>query len=291
MTPTSPSLVFTACTPMVMSPTQRVEKLAHCINSSIPAEIVYPSLGQVASTAQHISTFLDLYRVRAEDETMLNKVKSPTSYDGADAFAPLEEITEPRIRIAPRRRGTVRRSRSLSDLQHGIAITSDVIHVAGRAATLEDTTFTAPHSHDRSRSLTPLRSAQRSIVTADAQRIAEFRRRFGMRPRELRLASLPPPNAPLPSPPPPSALLKVKSPLPPTLVIPVPPKPTAYVALAAADRHAPLKSPRVPYWVKSSSHIAQPKTPRTMRSERRQGWGGVWPMGSIGQVVEQLQEA
>lgn len=185
----------------------------------------------------------------------------------------------------------MRRSRSLSDLQHGIAITSDVVHKAGRAATMEENNTTVLVSQARTGSDTPLESAQRSIVTSDAQRMAEFRRRFGTRPRELRLAPLPPPNAPLPSPPPPSALLKVKSPLPPTLVVHAPPKPSGYVPLAPPDRHAPLKSPRAPYWVKSTGHLAPPKTPRTMRSERRQGWGGVWPMGSIGQVAGQLQEA
>ncbi|KIP05257.1 hypothetical protein PHLGIDRAFT_128991 [Phlebiopsis gigantea 11061_1 CR5-6] len=257
-TPASPSLFFTASTPIVVSPTRRMATLAQCINSSMPAEIVYPSLGQVATAAQHISTFLDLYRVRAEDEAQLKKVKSPTSYDGSNTFAALEDITDPReSRItAPRRRGTVRRSRSLSDLQRGIAITTDVVHRAGRAATLEE-----PRRAD-----SPLVSAQRTI-----------------------LASLPPPNAPLPSPPPPSALLRVKSPLPPTLVVHAAPKPAAYAALARPDGHAPLKSPRAPYWVKSASAMAPPKTPRTLRSERRQGWGGAWPMGSIGQVVGQME--
>ncbi|KAH9849248.1 hypothetical protein C2E23DRAFT_840459 [Lenzites betulinus] len=63
------------------------------------------------------------------------------------------------------------------------------------------------------------------------------------------------------------------------------------------------KSPKVPYWVRSASrgHVSAggsrrrrvaasrpPPTPRTMRKERRQGWGGEWR--KMGGVVEKLKE-
>ncbi|KAI9060405.1 hypothetical protein FKP32DRAFT_1760393 [Trametes sanguinea] len=69
-----------------------------------------------------------------------------------------------------------------------------------------------------------------------------------------------------------------------------------------------LKSPKVPYWVRSayraresmhgsavrrrraSSAARPPPTPRTMRKERRQGWGGEWKRGKMGAVVEKLKE-
>ncbi|KAI0635340.1 hypothetical protein C8Q77DRAFT_699047 [Trametes polyzona] len=66
------------------------------------------------------------------------------------------------------------------------------------------------------------------------------------------------------------------------------------------------KSPKVPYWVRSayrnreSLHSAgrrrragvsrPPPTPRTMRKERRQGWGGEWRVGKMAAVVEKLKE-
>lgn len=312
-TPASPSILFAmqSPAPLVVSPTQRMDKLAHCLQLGAPSEIVYPSFGQVSTEAERISTFLDLYRVRAQDENTLNKVKSPATRDAEGAFVPLG-IEPPR----PRRRGTVRRSRSLDDLQHGIAITSDVLEQAGRAATMEEN-FTQPARGRRG----SLRKAQETIVQSDAERMAAFRTGFGIRPRQL-AAPLPPPTMPLPSPPPPSALLKVKS--------PPPPAPAAAVALRvrtaaavgmsfptvqplkvkvkarpsqallkpdtsgrlASDPgagHTPLKSPQAPYWVKPVMH--EPKTPRTMRSERRQGWGGAWTMGPMGQVVGELKEA
>ncbi|GJE99029.1 hypothetical protein PsYK624_152670 [Phanerochaete sordida] len=288
---TSPSLFFTPCSPL-HSPRHRMEKLTACLASSMPAEIVYPSLGQVATTAAHVSTFLDLYRVRASDDAHLATVKSPTSVD-AEAWAPLAAPGTPSV--PRRRRGTLRRSRSLSDIQRGVALTSDAVHspTARRAATLDG----HPGGVNRAArpgSDTPLESAQRAIVDGDARRMAEFRRRFGARPARL-AARLPPPDAPLPSPPPPSALLSVKSPLPPALIAPravvVVPQASAYARLVTIPASS-LPSPQAPYWVKTAkTGGAVPKTPRTMRSERRQGWGGTWTMGSIGQVVHRLKDA
>lgn len=101
----------------------------------------------------------------------------------------------------------------------------------------------------------PIEKAKEAILGADAQRMAEFRVGFrSNRPAELKLAPFPPPSGPLPSPPLPTALLAVQS-------------------------------PRAPYWVKP---IVAPRTPRTMRTERRQGWGGEWM--SLGEAVVDLKQ-
>ena len=68
------------------------------------------------------------------------------------------------------------------------------------------------------------------------------------------------------------------------------------------------RTPRVPYWVRGSyrvsahgyvrrthsysrrSGVRVPPTPRTIRRERRQGWGGEWKLGKMGTVVEGLKE-
>ncbi|KAI0777470.1 hypothetical protein BD413DRAFT_601862 [Trametes elegans] len=71
----------------------------------------------------------------------------------------------------------------------------------------------------------------------------------------------------------------------------------------------PGRSPRVsmPYWVRSAYRAREsmltpgaarrrrtasrpPPTPRTIRRERRQGWGGEWRQGKLGKVVEKLRE-
>ncbi|EKM52930.1 uncharacterized protein PHACADRAFT_259097 [Phanerochaete carnosa HHB-10118-sp] len=294
-TATSPSPFFALCSPLIQSPRQRVEKLTHCLASSRPAEIVYPSLDQVTAEAEHVSTFLDLYRVRGFDDAQLVKVKSPTTCDG-EPWAP---FTAPDMPAQPRRRrNTLRRSRSLGDMQSGIAITSDVVHgpAAGRVATAEKTHAMrlGPMRKDSEFFLQPVRR-RGAIVKSDARRMAEFRRRFGTRPARL-APRFPAPDAPLPSPPPPSALLEVKSPLPPSLIAPkavvVVPQPSAYASLVTVKGQSPLRSPQAPYWVKSPVKEGEgiPKTPRTIRSERRQGWGGAWTMGSIGQVVHKLRE-
>ncbi|RDX49478.1 hypothetical protein OH76DRAFT_1403715 [Lentinus brumalis] len=68
------------------------------------------------------------------------------------------------------------------------------------------------------------------------------------------------------------------------------------------------RTPRVPYWVRGSyrvsahgyvrrthsysrrSNVRVSTTPRTIRRERRQGWGGEWKHGKMATVVEGLKE-
>ena len=278
-----------------------MEKLTYCVASSVPAELAFPSLGQVASDAADITSILDLYYARAYDDAALARVKSPTSYDPTSAAAaqPWAPLAVPAAAVPRRRRGTLRRSRSLSDMKHGIATTSDAAHGPARMARAA---APAEQPTTRPRPTAPTAAAQRTIVTSDARRMASFRRRLAACPAAFD-ARTPPPDAPLPSPPPPSALLKVKSPPPPALRAPraaVASKAAAHaalmtsaadVALAARPRpHLGPRSPRAPYWVKPA-RTKTPKTPRTMRSERRQGWGGMWNVGSIGMAVDRLREA
>ena len=99
------------------------------------------------------------------------------------------------------------------------------------------------------------------------------------------------------------------------LALSQPPPASACPEVPALD----VRSPRVrlpahaPYWVRSSSgfrvsvhpagasvrrthsHARRstarvPPTPRTMRRERRQGWGGEWRQGGMGRAVEGLKE-
>ena len=118
--------------------------------------------------------------------------------------------------------------------------------------------------------------ARRSILTEDAQKMASFRTRFGVRPLEFAL-----PNTPMP--------------------LPIGPLPSPPCSPALPVE---VRSPRVPYWVKNSyrpkdgmqalelvnmcydpegkRRAAKNKrksvlpTPRTQRFERRMGWGGEW---------------
>lgn len=134
---------------------------------------------------------------------------------------------------------------------------------------------TSPVRRERS-----IAQARRSILTDDAQKMARFRTRFGVRPLEFALPETPmPPAGPLPSPP-----------YSPALPIEV-------------------RSPRVPYWVRNSyrpkdgmqalalvNMCYDPegkrrgakdkrkgglRTPRTQKFERRMGWGGDWNSGLV----------
>ncbi len=309
-TPASPSTFFVPFTPLPLTPNrhqQRLDNLSQCLVTSVPPEIVYPSFGQVCSEADKVTSFLDLYRIRALDDAQLRKVKSPTSKEVHGGWAALEEIAENNIGVA-KRRGNVRRSRSLGDLKHPelFAMNSTLVEEGGSDATQgfdkaspsHDQTVASPHgttddaqqTHGRSRSL---EDATTSVVGSDTKRIAGPRRGFGTRPPQLRLAPFPPPNIPLPSPPPLTSLRTVQSPKPVALRVAAhkvrQPRKVMPLRLSPPDSRPPLRSPQAPYWVKTT-RMEVPNTPRTVRSKRRQGWGGAWYTGSIGQVAGQLKE-
>ncbi|KAI0083712.1 hypothetical protein BDY19DRAFT_976151 [Irpex rosettiformis] len=81
--PFTPAATAQVTTPVQLSPGlqlhQQIDGLTRGINTKLPSDMVYPSLGQVGEEAQRVSTFLDLYQSRARDNETLSKVKSPTS--------------------------------------------------------------------------------------------------------------------------------------------------------------------------------------------------------------------
>lgn len=323
LTPASPS-IFAPLTPRPITPRlkkKRLENLTHCLVSSVPAEIVYPypSFEQVYAEAQGISSFLDLYQKDTEDDARLRTVKSPTSPEADhDIWAqPLESVMAPVSDL--RRRRALRRSRSLSDIgelhMHATQPTAGRTSETEAVSTLTGAERVSPRSAQFSPDIpvvrlngeepptTPLRAG-----AASDQRSAPPRHRrgrsleeqgalsssrphrnaLGVRLRALMLSPLPPPSAPLPSPP--SALLTIKSPKPTVHALSSRRllHPYMYAPLKSpSSSKTPLKSPQAPYWVGAK---AQPKTPRTVRNERRQGWGGQWNMGNVGRVVDQLKE-
>ena len=99
LTPATPSAFFIPVTPQPQTPgrtAQRLENLTRCLNSSVPAEIVYPSFGQVYAEAETIGSFLDLYKKSSEDEARMRRVKSPTSRESeAMEWKALEDVMQP----------------------------------------------------------------------------------------------------------------------------------------------------------------------------------------------------
>jgi hypothetical protein len=282
-----------------LRPQRRINNLAKCLVANFPTDVTYPSLGQVGEEVKRASTFLDLYRARAREDASLNKVKSPTpreneadwqTFDGVLGMAtPTGTTTE------------LRRRRSQAHMKWRSAIVSDTRVSANMDDILVQPSEPSTAIHD----LTTTNNASRNIcfkdaktvLDSDARKRVELRKRYKTRPPALELAPiLRPPALSLPSPPLSSTLLKVKSPLPLAVRttprrLPQPPAPAVPrrlprppVILAAPKNRTP--SIKAPYWVKKV-----PKTPRTMRTERRHGWGGSWDMAGIAQVVDQLKEA
>ncbi|KAI0696597.1 hypothetical protein BC835DRAFT_853664 [Cytidiella melzeri] len=307
VTPSSSFGAAAALSPTPLSPRlqlqRQLDSLTQCLMAKVPADAMYPSLGQVGEEARRISTFLDLYHSRArvqDDASLLNNVKSPTSREGGVVAGP--EGWAP-LNVSRRRAAELRRSRSLEHMKP-FAIASDIVRYS---AEMEDALpaqppaakLVAPNDTTTTTAGGSLQGAKAAIVSSDAMRMASFRKKLKTRPPPLQLPSiLPQILSPPLSPPVPSALLNVKSPKPVVTIaavaaatrrLPRPPLPhlaprrlPPRPVIVAAPTRAP--SLRAPYWVKKV-----PKTPRTMRTERRQGWSGSWDMAGISQVVHQLQ--
>lgn len=244
---------------------QKMEKLARCLGESGPQEMVFPSFGQVGQEVEGLaapapSTYLDLYRQHsaALGSGKLAGIKSPQPRDAQINWKSLDDI-EPEAMVASplgNRKSILRRSRSVGDFYTVEEIlTMNTTHV-------EATTSTQPKDRRASESLlsatpsvhpfaSPINKpvehelkrkdsvtlAKLSILGDDAKQMATFRSSFRPRPLDL-------------------AVTWVESPLSPS-------QPSALE----------VRSPRAPYWVKP---VLVPKTPRTLRTEKRQGWGGRW---------------
>ncbi|KAI0339189.1 hypothetical protein BDW22DRAFT_606307 [Trametopsis cervina] len=313
----SPSSGFAVSASQV-SPLQLQRQLDSLLSMMVynaPKEMGYRSLGQAGDEANRVSTFADLYRAHARDDADLNKVKSPTSRDAGAGWAALHGHPEAvRVSQSKTRKAQLRRSRSLGDMQPLVVASpvaetrSSMEHADAPIPTEEPSTPTHP-LHNVAEPVHPvsgqLKSVAENMVRSEAKTMAAFSKRFKNRPPQLNLAPpsrvLPPlpvkpvtrntvtdPAPSLPSPPPPSALMKVKSPAPPVVAPRRLPRPPVLVPSRSLPppvvTMSRVPSLKAPYWVKKV-----PKTPRTMRTERRQGWGGSWEMAGISHVVGELK--
>lgn len=215
------------------------------MGQTVPSELVFASFGEAGNEIEEMPTFLELYRKGTQDDCALPNIKSPVPRMSQEvALVDVEGLPVAK----PKRRPTLRKSRSMGDFFDYIVVEKPVPTITSASSITETMqSMLSP--------TVPIEKAKEAIIDSDAQRMAEFRVGFrSNRPVELKLAPFPPPSGPLPSPPLPTALLAIQS-------------------------------PRAPYWVKP---ILAPRTPRTIRTERRQGWGGEWV--SLGEMVVQLKQ-
>ncbi|KAK7689638.1 hypothetical protein QCA50_007431 [Cerrena zonata] len=266
LAPISPSAVLSKISPVPNLATltdadirkQKMEKLARCLGETGPQEMVFPSFGQVGQEVHGgPSTYLDLYRQHSDavDSGKLAGVMSPKPQDAQINWKSLDDIEQENM-MSPggKRKSVLRRSRSVGDFYSVEEIlTMNTPHVEAttqskdrRASESLLSAAPSPHpfaspinqpiEHELKRK-DSVTLAKLSILGDDAKQMASFRMSFRPRPLDLSVAWI---ESPL-SPAQPSAL--------------------------------EVRSPRAPYWVKP---VVVPKTPRTLRTEKRQGWGGRW---------------
>lgn len=302
MAPVSPSTVLSKPSPVpnLTSLTdaeirkQKMEKLARCLGETGPQEMVFPSFGQVGQEAQRgalgvaPSTYLDLYRQHSAavaDTSKLADVKSPKPRGDAQLSWKTMDDLDKDVMLSPtplsaseKRKSVLRRSRSVGDfysVEEILAMKSAHVELSpkGHVRRASDTLVSAIPSSSihpfaspvnmpieyrnstssssvlkRRDSMESMTQAKLAILGDDAQRMARFRMSFKPRPLDLTFDWEETPMSPA--------------------------QPTALE----------VRSPRAPYWVKP---VVVPKTPRTLRTEKRQGWGGKWDFVEVGMTKYQ----
>ncbi|KAI0666499.1 hypothetical protein C8Q78DRAFT_1083100 [Trametes maxima] len=235
---------------------RRLARTSRAFRGNATAELAPPSLGQASQDMDNVKTYLDLYcmstrQPRRSQIVSGRRRSSSVGEPQRQSIADVLSISSP----GPRASYIVPLSASIAP--YVIALGSPALSptLAFSAATDE-----SPLQQQQS-----VAQAKAAILGTDAQRMENFRRGF-------RIHALPAtPSTPL-------------------------------------RAFASIKSPKAPYWVRSayrardSTHGSirrsqsrraasrPPPTPRTMRRERRQGWGGEWKRGKMGAAVEKLKE-
>ncbi|KAH9943960.1 hypothetical protein B0H21DRAFT_823382 [Amylocystis lapponica] len=295
---------------------ETLETLARA-GSSLPQELVYPSLGQVGEKADQITSFLDFYRMGTKDDVHVPRAPSVVQDDQSVwSEVGVPDSTPIGRRMSRSLQASRRRSRSVGDfysfgdaLEIGSPRTYQTdkrfsrqlhspsyivpppsagspMHPFANPCASPRVTLESPENMElpRRQRTESLKKAKLSIIGADAKLMADFRLGFGTRPLDLSLARFPAPTGPLPSPPVSARLQDVKSPKAPYWVKSSfrPRASFEFVQFAQADPYATARA--------SPSRGPPPATPRTRRFERRQGWGGRWNQGNLGGVIDQLKE-
>ncbi|KAI0643978.1 hypothetical protein C8Q79DRAFT_927848 [Trametes meyenii] len=235
---------------------RRLARTSRAFRGNATAEVAPPSLGQASEDMGNVKTYPDLYRMstRQPRRSALVSGRRRSCSVGEpqrQSIADVLSVSSPDARTSY----IVPLSASLAP--YVVALGSPALSPA----------ITSPPAMDDSplQQQQSVAQAKAAILGTDAQRMESFRRGF-------RIHALPAtPSTPL-------------------------------------RAFASIKSPKAPYWVRSayrprdSTHGSirrsqsrrgasrPPPTPRTMRRERRQGWGGEWKRGKMGAAVEKLKE-
>ncbi|KAI0367319.1 hypothetical protein BV20DRAFT_970739 [Pilatotrama ljubarskyi] len=252
---------------------RRLARMSRAFRETIVEEFAMSSMGpQATSEVHNVKTYLDLYRMSMKVAARRSQMLAPPGRRRSRSVSELQRqsvadsasvySTDTRASFLMPRSAT---SARFSRMSYVLALGSPPVspNVPDSPSSSPAPTEDSPLQQQQS-----VAQAKAVILGADAQLMEAFRRRFGIRQGSFSAD--------------------------PRRISTHPTTPRSPFATA--------KSPRVPYWVRSAYRSREgsvrrkramsrlPPTPRTMRKERRQGWGGEWKRGKMGDVVEKLKE-
>ncbi|KAI0692932.1 hypothetical protein C8T65DRAFT_668931 [Cerioporus squamosus] len=290
---------------------RRLARVSRAFRDTIVEEL--PSFAQSAQHVDNVNSYLDLYRIATKSRCM--------SRD-SDVYTACSVVTDPQSAYTACSVKSRRRSSSLSCVQRRS------LQSAGSMTPTARTSYIVPHSAsvcstaDRPAHYTLMinvpspRTPNVQVESRSAASGVSWRMSYTLVLNLPSKRSVDLPETPADEDAPLqkqqkeararaailTAMQPLATPLDPSLpqsdLSPTTPLPSAWK----------VRSPRVPYWVRGTYRVSAqgyvrrthsysrrsgarvPATPRTIRRERRQGWGGEWKVGKMATVVEGLKE-
>ncbi|TBU54285.1 hypothetical protein BD310DRAFT_82596 [Dichomitus squalens] len=301
---------------------RQLARVSRAFRDTIVEEL--PSMAQVTEQVDNVNSYLDLYRIasarRRDPEADVASMNLDTAYTAyTDVTDVNEAYTAYTMHTPVSTRHARRRSSSLSRIQHR-SMSSNA-----SASPIARTSFIVPHSasvcsfQDQPARYTlvinvpsPRTPALLIPFTASTAHSARMSMSQSYTvvlsvPRDLKRDTLP--ETPADEDSPLQKQQKEARARAAILTAMMQSQPTTLALEDAAVPFAPrTPGPRAPYWMRQSYHVSAhgyvrrthsysrrsgmrvPPTPKTVRRERRQGWGGEWKAGKLAAAVEGLKE-
>lgn len=300
---------------------RRLASVSRAFRETIVDEL--PSIAQTVEDADNVNTYLDLYRIATKSKRLTRDSDAYTAYspcvDPQSAYTACSLSSRRRsVSFSHMQRRSIYTARSATPTARTSFIVPHSVTPSARTSFIVPYSATVCSAADRPEHYsvlidipTPVRNAIVEPRTAASRRMSSMSYTLVLNVPPKRSGGFPETPADEDSP-----LQQQQKAARSRAAILAAIRPLEMAELAQPDgtpSPLPTSQPKTPgahapYWVRSSYRVSAhdyvrrthsysrrsglrvPPTPRTIRKERRQGWGGQWTQGKIATAVEGLKE-